>query len=113
MRNLLPRSRRLFSSVTTRPEPQVAETLLQIGTRAIFDTEHDQYRELCRKFYAEKVIPFHPQWEEQGEVPRQLWKDAGSNGMLCVTMPEKYGGAGLDVTFAAVNWEEQVGLFTC
>ena len=27
--------------------------------------------------------------------------------MLCVTMPEEYGGAGLDVLYAAVCWEEQ------
>jgi alkylation response protein AidB-like acyl-CoA dehydrogenase len=40
-------------------------------------------------------------------VPKDLWKEAGANGMLCVTMPEKYGGSGLDITFAAVNWEEQ------
>jgi long-chain-acyl-CoA dehydrogenase len=100
-------SRGLSTTTQARPEPQVVDSMLQIGTRSIFDTEHDQYRELCRNFYAEKVTPFHNSWEEVGEVPRQLWKDAGSNGMLCVTMPEKYGGAGLDVVFAAVNWEEQ------
>lgn len=27
--------------------------------------------------------------------------------MLCVTMPEEYGGMGLDVLYAAVGWEEQ------
>ena len=96
----------LFSS-TTRPEPQSAETLLQIGTRRIFDSEHDQYRELCRNFYAEKVIPFHSAWEKVGQVPRELWKDAGSNGLLCVTVPEQYGGIGSDIKYSAVHWEEQ------
>jgi long-chain-acyl-CoA dehydrogenase len=98
---------RFSTTVTARPEPQVAETLTQIGVRTIFDHDHDLYRESCRKFYAEKCIPFHDSWEEKGEVPRELWKEAGSNGMLCVTMPEQYGGSGLDITFAAVNWEEQ------
>jgi long-chain-acyl-CoA dehydrogenase len=100
-------NRSLSTVVTARPEPQVAENLLQIGTRSIFEQEHDQYRESCRKFYADHVIPFHNDWEKVGEVPRDLWKKAGANSMLCVTMPEKYGGAGLDISFAAVNWEEQ------
>lgn len=93
--------------VQTRPEPQVAESLLQIGTRRIFQHEHDMYRELCRKFYEEHVVPYHAEWEEQGEVDRAVWKKAGENGMLCVTMPEEYGGLGLDILYAAVNWEEQ------
>ncbi len=40
-------------------------------------------------------------------MSREVWKKAGSQGMLCVTMPEKYGGQGLDILYAAVNWEEQ------
>ena len=65
---------RFFSSsvptdtLISRPEPQVATNLMQIGTRRIFEHEHDQYRELCRRFYEEKVVPFHAEWEEQGQV---------------------------------------------
>ena len=43
------------SQVETRLEPQMAETLTTIGTRKLFDFEHDQYRELCRRFYADHV----------------------------------------------------------
>jgi hypothetical protein len=82
-----------------RPEPQCATTLTQIGTRRIFDFEHDQYRELCRRFYEEHVIPFHDKWEEAGQVPRELWLKAGEQGLLCVTVPEQYGGMGLDVLY--------------
>lgn len=62
-------SRRGFSQVTadkttTRSEPQVAENLTQIGIRSIFEHEHDMYRELCRKFYIDEVMPYHAQWEE-------------------------------------------------
>jgi len=95
------------TSSTSRPEPQTAATLTQIGTRRIFEYEHDQYRELCRKFYEDEVIPFHDKWEEAGQVPRELWKKAGEMGMLCVTVPEEYGGMGLDVMYSAVMWEEQ------
>lgn len=102
--------RQLFSTtekVVVRPEPQVASSLLQIGTRRIFEHEHDQYRELCRRFYEKSVIPFHPKWEEVGQVPRELWTEAGSNGLLCVTVPEEYGGMGLDIRYSAVHWDEQ------
>jgi long-chain-acyl-CoA dehydrogenase len=99
-----------LSTVTetaVRPEPQVATNLLQIGTRRIFEHEHDQYRELCRRFYETNVIPFHSKWEEEGQVPRELWKQAGAEGLLCVTVPPEYGGMGLDIRYSAVNWEEQ------
>lgn len=92
---------------TARPEPQVADNLMQIGTRSIFDHEHDMYRELCRKFYAEHIVPYHDEWEKQGHISREAWLAAGSQGLLGVTVPEEYGGLGVDVLYSAVNWEEQ------
>merc|ERR1739848_336436 len=79
---------RYFSSaeVGERPEPQVCDDLLQIGSRRIYSQEHDMYREMLRNFYQEKVVPFHEEWENKGEVPRELWTDAGANSMLGVTM---------------------------
>lgn len=108
-RRLTSRASRSLSgaSGTFRPEPQAAESLIQIGTRGIFEQEHDMYRELCRSFYAKHVIPHHAGWEEKGEISRECWLEAGKQGLLCVTMPEKYGGPGLDILYAAVNWEEQ------
>ena len=47
------------------------------------------YRETCRNFYKEHCEPFHKEWEKAGEVPRDLWKEAGSQGMLAVTTPEE------------------------
>lgn len=38
---------------------------------------------------------------------RELWRQAGDAGMLGVTVPEQYGGAGLDVLYSSVHWEEQ------
>lgn len=92
---------------TARPEPQTLSDMMQIGSRRIFDQEHDMYRELCRNFYQTEVVPFHDEWEKQGNVSRELWKKAGDAGMLGVTVPEEYGGMGLDAKFAAVHWEEQ------
>lgn len=96
-----------FSTNTFRPEPQMADNLTQIGIRSIFEHEHDMYRELCRNFYQKNVVPHHAKWEEEGQVSRELWREAGDAGMLCVTMPEQYGGMGLDILYSAVCWEEQ------
>jgi long-chain-acyl-CoA dehydrogenase len=53
--------RRTFAA---RTEPAQAATLMDIGTRSIFTEEHDMFREMVRKFYAERVVPFHDKWEE-------------------------------------------------
>ena len=50
---------------TRRLETAQASSLLDIGTRPIFDETHDQFREMTRKFYAEQVVPFHSEWEDQ------------------------------------------------
>ena len=100
-------SLRGLSTVVARPEAQCADTLTQIGIRKVFEYEHDQYRELCRNFYDEHVVPFHDEWEKDQMVPRELWKKAAEHGLLCTSVPEEYGGMGLDFLYSAVNLEEQ------
>ena len=63
---------------------------------------------MARRFFAEHVTDeLHAQWEEDGQVSRELWRAAGEHGLLGVTMPEEYGGVGVDVKYSAVLWEEQ------
>ena len=75
--------------------------------RTIFDDEHNQFRESVRRFYEREVAPHHAQWEEEGIVPRALWKKAGEAGFLCATMPEEYGGVGADRIYSTILMEEQ------
>lgn len=42
-----------------RPEPSSAKSLIDIGTRRIFSSDHDIFRESARKFFQEEVLPFH------------------------------------------------------
>ncbi|MBV8192539.1 MAG: acyl-CoA dehydrogenase family protein [Alphaproteobacteria bacterium] len=65
------------------------------------------FRDTCRRFFEKEVAPFHMKWEEEGIVPRALWRKAGEHGLLCVTMPEEYGGAGADFLYDAILIEEQ------
>ena len=74
--------------------------------RTLFSTEHDAFRESFRTFLERDVAPFHAAWEEQGYVDRAVWNKAGENGFLCTSMPEKYGGAGVDKLFSVIEMEE-------
>jgi alkylation response protein AidB-like acyl-CoA dehydrogenase len=64
--------------------------------RRIFTEEHDAFREMVRRFVDTEVAPHHDQWEEEGIVPRELWKKAGAQGLLCTDVPTEYGGGGVD-----------------
>src|SRR3546814_16368449 len=64
------------------------------------------WRESVRKFVEREIVPYHDEWEKEGIVPRELWLKAGAAGMLCCTVPEEYGGLGLDYLFDAVVYEE-------
>jgi len=64
------------------------------------------FRSSVRKFIDKEIAPFHKQWEEEGIVPRDLWLKAGEAGMLCCTIPEEYGGLGLDYLFDVIVFEE-------
>ena len=46
------------------------------------------------KFCKRELTPHVEQWREQGCVDRSAWNNAGENGLLCISMPEEYGGAG-------------------
>ena len=74
--------------------------------RSLFSEEHEIWRATVRRFVEEEIVPFHAQWEEDGIVPRELWLKAGEIGLLCCTVPEEYGGLGLDYLFDVVVFEE-------
>lgn len=74
--------------------------------RTLFTPEHDAFRDAFRRFVDKEVAPFHAQWEEEGCVDRELWRKAGANGYLCPTMPEEYGGAGVDKLYSVIQMEE-------
>ncbi len=74
--------------------------------RTLFQEEHDMWRNSVRRFVETEIVPFHAQWEQDGIVPRELWRKAGEQGLLCCTVPEAYGGLGLDYLFDVVVFEE-------
>ena len=51
--------------------------------RPIFESEHELFRETCRRFIEKEVTPFHAQWEKDGQVPRELWLKPVKLGCCC------------------------------
>ncbi len=75
--------------------------------RPIFTAEHDEFRAMVARFVADEVVPYHAAWEDEGLVPRELWKQAGAVGLLCTDVPTEYGGGGVsDFRYNAVVTEE-------
>ena len=75
--------------------------------RNLFTTEHEAFRETVRKFYEKEVVPNIEKYEQQQHVDRDLWHKAGAMGLLCATMPEAYGGSGVDRLYSMILIEEQ------
>ena len=75
--------------------------------RTIFETEHRDYRESVRGFLPAEVAPHHEQWEREGIVPRELFVQAARQGLLAMSVPAAYGGAGVsDFRFNQIVVEE-------
>ena len=75
-------------------------------TRTIYQQEHEMFRDSVRKFLEDKVVPYHEQWEEDGQVDRSIWLKAGELGMISPTVPEEFGGVGVDFRYNAIVDEE-------
>lgn len=75
--------------------------------RHLFNEEHEAFRETVRKFYEKEVVPNIEKYEKQQHVDRDLWNKAGALGLLCTTMPEQYGGSGVDRLYSMILIEEQ------
>jgi alkylation response protein AidB-like acyl-CoA dehydrogenase len=78
-------------------------------TRAIFEPDHELFRATAREFVAREVVPNVPKWETQGIVDKDMFRKAGSSGLLGMAIPEKHGGGGVeDFRFNTVVVEELI-----
>ncbi|HEX7872769.1 MAG TPA: acyl-CoA dehydrogenase family protein [Sphingobium sp.] len=74
--------------------------------RLAYTDDHEQFRDQVRRFMEREVAPHMDRWEDQGMVDRAFWTKCGEAGLLCPTVPEAYGGLGLDFGFNAIIDEE-------
>lgn len=71
------------------------------------NSDLDAFRDLARTFCQKELAPNYERWAEAKEVDRELWNKAGEVGLLCLSMPEEYGGGGGTFAHEAILLEEQ------
>jgi alkylation response protein AidB-like acyl-CoA dehydrogenase len=70
------------------------------------DDAHKQIQQMVRDFCVEEVKSQSRKWDETGEFPFETVRKLGELGLLGITVPEEYGGSGLDMLAVAVVVEE-------
>ncbi len=68
--------------------------------------EQELVRQTAREFAAAEILPYIREWDERGEVHREVFAKMGELGFLGAPIPEAYGGAGLDYVSLGLLCEE-------
>ena len=79
---------------------------LDVAGRTAYNEDHEAFRDSVRSFIKAEVVPHIERWDEAGIIEKEIWPKAGAVGMLCPTVPEEYGGLGLDFGYNAIIDEE-------
>jgi alkylation response protein AidB-like acyl-CoA dehydrogenase len=58
--------------------------------------EQKMIQDMCRRFAEKEIKPVAAQLDETKEHPAQLCQKMGELGLMGITTPEQYGGAGMD-----------------
>ena len=78
--------------------------------RTIYGQDHEAFRDSVRQFVERTLKPRHEEMLQAKSIARDIWKQAGSLGILGLSIPEKYGGTGAgDFRYNAVATEEIAG----
>jgi acyl-CoA dehydrogenase len=60
--------------------------------RRVYTAEHEQFRDVVRRFFETEVVPNYADWEQAGKPPADFWPRAGACGIMGIEVPEQYGG---------------------
>jgi isovaleryl-CoA dehydrogenase len=66
----------------------------------------DEVRRQSRRFAREEIAPIAAEIDRTNEFPRQLWPRLGEQGLLGITVPERWGGADLGYLAHVIVMEE-------
>jgi acyl-CoA dehydrogenase len=64
------------------------------------------FRESVRRTCTRDFLPGLDRWIDQGHVDRETWKKAGEASLLCLSIPEEWGGLGGTFAHDAILTEE-------
>lgn len=72
------------------------------------DKDLDALADLARRFFEFECAPKEERWCAQQHADRDVWRRVGELGLLCMSIPEQYGGGGGTFAHDAVLSIEQV-----
>ena len=68
--------------------------------------EHQELKRNLKRFIDDEINPHVDEWEAAEQFPaHEVFRKLGRLGLLGLTKPEAYGGAGLDYSYAVVMAE--------
>jgi short-chain 2-methylacyl-CoA dehydrogenase len=70
------------------------------------EPEHELIRDTVRQFALEKVAPVAEELDREKRFPYELVAELAELGLMGMTIPEEYGGAGADTVSYAIAIEE-------
>jgi acyl-CoA dehydrogenase len=70
------------------------------------DDDLTAFRDTVARFVETEMVPHEARWRAQHHVDRETWRLLGQTGLLCLDIPDQYGGAGGDFRHEAVMYEE-------
>ena len=74
--------------------------------RNIYDDDHEAFRASVQEFVDRTLKPRADQMLEAKTIDRDIWLEAGKQGLFGLDIPEEFGGAGAeDYRFNAVSAE--------
>ena len=83
----------------------------------LLSEEQRMIRDMARDFAQAKIAPAAEAWEAAGAIPEDVLREMGALGLMGMTVPEEWGGAGTDYVSYALALMEIAsgdgGLSTC
>jgi alkylation response protein AidB-like acyl-CoA dehydrogenase len=69
---------------------------MAVMDRLHYDDDHLAFGEAFRAFADKVIVPNYLDWEAAGITPREVFHEAGKSGFLGISVPEEFGGGGVD-----------------
>src|SRR5690349_6537094 len=90
----------------SRPPTESPRSLHMKVERSVYREDHEQLRTPGRRSIERECAPHEEEWNQACIVSREIWRKAGQEGLLCVSLPTDYGGGGGDFGHSSISAEE-------
>lgn len=78
----------------------------------VFNQDHEIFRQSLKSFLQKEVVPNIEVWEQNQQIPKNIWKKFGEMGYIGLGLPEKYGGTPTDFFYNVIYIEEVSKVFS-